>query len=257
MMNVEKNTTAAHFGPGEAGKRRSHIFEQYAALFEQSPYALPEKLSDFAKFVPREALGRFLVKYEIFKRVLGVQGSVLECGVYAGAGLIAMAQISELLEPLNHQRSIVGFDTFAGFPAVSEHDTSDSQSVLRRAGELASDRVDLEKSIELLNSTRYLKHIPKVKLVVGDMCETIPQYVQQNPHLVVSLLYLDADLYEPTKVALDHLVPRMPRGSVIAFDELNDPFWPGETQAVLEGIGIRNLRIERSFATSISFAVLD
>ena len=74
----------------------------------------------------------------------------------------------------------------------------------------------------------------------------------------LALLYVDLDLYEPTKAALEHLVPRMPKGSIIAFDQLNSSAWPGETTAVLQTLGIRNLRIERvPFETARSFAVLD
>ena len=57
------------------------------------------------------------------------------------------------------------------------------------------------------------------------------QFVQQNSQLLISLLFLDFDLYEPTKVALEQMVPRMPKGAVLAFDELDNPIWPGETQA--------------------------
>jgi len=72
------------------------------------------------------------------------------------------------------------------------------------------------------------------------------------------LVYLDVRVFEPTKVAIENFIPRMPKGSIIAFDELNSKNWPGETIAVLETIGIRNLRIERSiFDTMPSFAVLE
>ena len=37
------------------------------------------------------------------------------------------------------------------------------------------------------------------------------------------------------------LLPRMPRGAVVAFDELDNPMWPGETMAMLSNFGIRNL----------------
>ncbi len=73
----------------------------------------------------------------------------------------------------------------------------------------------------------------------------------------MSLLYLDLDVYEPTKVAIENLLPRMPRGAVIVFDELNAPNWPGETAAVMESVGVRNLSIERfEFDSLISYAVL-
>ena len=90
------------------------------------------------------------------------------------------------------------------------------------------------------------------------MAETLPQYLEENPHLVVSLLHLDMDLYEPTKIMLQHLLPRIPKGGIIAFDELNQDAWQGETIAVMEEIGIPNLRLKRcSFGTTLSYAVIE
>ena len=50
----------------------------------------------------------------------------------------------------------------------------------------------------------------------------------------------------------------MPKGSILVFDELCDPYFPGETLAVDEVFGIKNLKIERLPITArISYAVLD
>ena len=69
---------------------------------------------------------------------------------------------------------------------------------------------------------------------------------------------MDFDLYEPTRVALKHFLPRMPRGAVVAFDELDNPLWPGETQAMLEFLEEYRLRLKRCpFDPYISYAVLD
>jgi hypothetical protein len=75
---------------------------------------------------------------------------------------------------------------------------------------------------------------------------------------VVSLLFLDFDLYEPTKVAIETFLPRMPKGAIIAFDELDNPIWPGETMALLESIGFNRLKLQRlEWDPYISFAILD
>ena len=88
--------------------------------------------------------------------------------------------------------------------------------------------------------------------------ESIPQFVSEHPHLLVSLLFLDFDLYEPTLTALQRFVPRMPRGAVLAFDELDNPLWPGETQALRDFFKERMPRIERlDFDPYIGFAILD
>ncbi|EUA12076.1 putative dTDP-6-deoxy-L-hexose 3-O-methyltransferase [Mycobacterium kansasii 732] len=97
-----------------------------------------------------------------------------------------------------------------------------------------------------------------MELVKGDAQQTIPAYLADNQHTVVALLYLDFDLFEPTLAAIRTFLPRMPKGAVLAFDELNQKYWPGETLAVLESAGIRNLRIRRfPFTPQISYAVLD
>ena len=70
------------------------------------------------------------------------------------------------------------------------------------------------------------------------------------------MLYLDVDLYEPTKKLIEVLAPRIPRGGIIAFDEINTRFHPGETIAADETFGIPNLRIKRfPFGTSITYAI--
>ena len=216
-----------------------------------------EKLENFSKYVSRQSITYFLARYEIFKKILNVQGSIIECGVLFGGGLISFAQFSAIFEPINHQRKIIGFDTFSGFPNISKKDSSKVSDFSHRGGYGIDSYNDLKKCIKLYDSNRFLNHIPKVDLVKGDATKTIPQYLKKNPQTIISLLYLDFDLYEPTKVALENFVPRMPKGGVIVFDELNDAAFPGETLAVLDTLGIRNLKIQRNFHTYMSYVVLE
>jgi hypothetical protein len=112
--------------------------------------------------------------------------------------------------------------------------------------------------IEHYDRDRFLGHIPKVELVKGDITLTAPEFVSSHPHLVVSLLFIDCDLFEPTKAALEAFLPRMPRGAILAFDELDNPIWPGETLAVLEALGLRSLRLQRlEWDPYIAFAEID
>ena len=168
---------------------------------------------------------------------------------------MAWAQFSAILEPTNHQRRIIGFDTFKGFPKLSDQDRA-SESGDARAGGLAVDSYDhLHECVELFDMNRFVGHVPKVELVRGDATKTIPQYVEENPQLIVSLLYLDFDIYEPTVTALKNFLPRMPKGAIIAFDELNSKDWRGESVAVLESLNLNDYKIERfPFGSFISFA---
>ena len=66
----------------------------------------------FTKYARRHELARFMVQHELFKKIQNVKGSIVECGVYQGAGVMAWAKLAETLEPYNFLRKVYGFDTF-------------------------------------------------------------------------------------------------------------------------------------------------
>ncbi len=125
---------------------------------------------------------------------------------------MAWAQFSAILEPINHQRKIIGFDTFSGFSSIAEEDETGISEHAKMGGLAIDSFQDLQECIRLYNMNRPLSHIEKVKLVRGDIKETVPLFLQENPHTVVSLLHLDVDVFEPTSVALEYFVPRIPQG---------------------------------------------
>lgn len=202
----------------------------------------PEEIADnFPLFITRQRLAQFLVRHELFKKILNVKGSIVECGVYKGSSLMFFAELSAAYEPYALNREIIGFDTFAGFPSVNNKDGGYAE-----VGGLSDVNFEtIEKSIKLFDANRSIGHVPKVKLVKGDATQTIPKYFSDNPHIIVALLYLDFDIYEPTKVALDTILPRMPKGSIIAFDELNEKRWEGETTALFETFDINKYEIKK------------
>ena len=233
-----------------------------AELFEVAGGSVAERLSDFEKWVSRPALLRFAARYELFRRVLDVKGSIVECGVRGGGGLMAWAKLCSTFEPFALHRRVIGFDTFEGFPSLSDADRPSA------GGALAEHRVggfgpahdmhgELSELIALYDRRRILGNHTKVELVRGDACETIPAYVANNRHLLVALLFLDFDIYAPTRAALQHLLPRMPKGAVLAFDEVNTVNWPGETEAMLEMLDLRNLELKKfPFDPNVAYAVL-
>ena len=229
---------------------------QIAEIFQSSADELAVRLANLPRYMRRSHVTRFAALYELFKLVLPVKGSIVECGVFRGFSLMTFAQLSAALEPTNLTRRIYGFDTFGGFPAVTDMDSPTDTGV--RVGDLAATSYDeLLRLIDVYDADRFLGHIPKLSLVKGDVNDSIPRFVAEHSHLVISLLFLDLDLYEPTVTALRHFVPRMPKGSVLAFDELDNPIWPGETMAVLDEVGLGNLELRRfSFDPYIGYAVL-
>ncbi len=226
-------------------------------IFEESSDSIEVKLQNFPKYVRRQHLKRFLAFYEIFKLILPLKGSIVECGIFRGFGLMSWAKLSAILEPENLTRRIYGFDTFEGFPSVHPKDKNAGQKI-ESGGLAAHSYEELLQLIQEYDNDRFLGHIEKVKLITGDMVKSIPEFLQSNQQLIVSLLFMDCDLYEPTQIALKHFVPRMPKGSILAFDELDNPIWPGETLALLETLGIRNLKLQRiEWDPYISYVILE
>ena len=228
-----------------------------ARIFDSNSDSTEQKLENFPKYVRRQHLKRFLAMYEIFKLALPVKGSVVECGVFKGFGVMTWAKLSAMLEPENLTRRIYAFDSFSGFPRVHPNDKN-SVSPVVEGGLLADSYDELQALLKEYDRDRFLGHIDKVHLVKGDVIHTVPAFLRSHPHLVVSLLFLDLDLFEPTRIALEYFLPRMPKGALLVFDELDNPMWPGETLALVEAVGLRRCSLRRlDWDPYISFAVLD
>lgn len=253
---IEKNGPAL-----EGGFRTSDeqaVGPRLRELFDRSTDTFERKLDNFPKYVRRQALTKTLVQYEIFKRAQHVKGSIVECGVLRGGSLFTWFHLSAILEPVNFTRRIYGFDTFDGFPSIAPQDHAPASEHVDAGGLQADCYDELLQLIRVHDSNRLLNHIDKVHLIRGDATKSIPSFIDTHPHLVVSLLYLDFDLYEPTCAAIEHFLPRMPRGAIVAFDELDNPLWPGETKAAMERFGLNRLRIERlDFDPYVGFATIE
>jgi hypothetical protein len=233
--------------------------QQLADLFETSTLPVAARLDTFPRYVTWEWLARFTNLYELYRLILPVKGAIVDGGVLWGFSFMSFLRLRRILEPRRTDRYIYGFDSFEGFPAVSAEDQppgGDPPPI----GHLNAGPAALEELQALLAANDpglSPATVWRDQLIAGDARETMPRFVADNPNLVVSLLFLDFDLYEPTRVALDTFVPRMPRGAVIAFDELGSPEWPGETLAVMDTLGVANLRLRRLEPyVGLSYAVI-
>ena len=81
----------------------------------------------------------------------------------------------------------------------------------------------LDKVIQLQESVNPLNHIKKFEVIKGDAVTKLDDYLNEHPETIVALAYFDFDIYKPTKQCLELISSRLTKGSVIGFDELNDP----------------------------------
>ena len=181
----------------------------------------------------------------------------MEFGVQYGASLSLLCKLRGIYEPYNYSRKIIGFDTFSGFEASI---ISEEKKMGWKKGDYSVPKGYeniLEKLLSFEEKSSPVNHIKKFELVKGDATKTLSTYLKKNPHTVVGMAIFDMDVYKPTKEVLKILKDRLFKGSVLVFDETNHPEFPGQTKALLETIGFRNLELN-SFhgATYCSWAIL-
>ncbi len=225
---------------GEQVASRAEFFQ----MFKQSPLPESELLSNLGLYLNRQTLSRILFMHELYQKVIDVHGVIMEFGVRWGQNLALFESFRGIYEPYNYNRKIVGFDTFAGFPEV---DVKDGERVA--AGDYGvTDGYEayLEGVLQYHESESPIAHKKKFELVKGDACGTIEEYLRRHPETIVALAYFDFDIYLPTRKCLEAIRDRLTRGSVLAFDELNCPEFPGETLAVKEVLGLDRYAIRRS-----------
>jgi hypothetical protein len=231
---------------------------QLVEALKQTPIPDEELLAQLGLYLTRQTLARILFMHELYRLVLDVPGVLFELGVRWGQNLALWSSFRGMYEPYNHTRRIVGFDTFAGFPRISEED-GDAAVAVESAYDVGEGYDDHLREL-LRNHERAspLSHLERFELVVGDAVETVPRYLIERPETIVALAYFDFDLYEPTRAALEAIRPHLPRGAVLGFDQLSSRTFPGETRAVQEVLGVPSLRLVRSqYAAQACYAVLD
>jgi O-methyltransferase len=168
-------------------------------------------------------------------------GDFAECGVWRGGSVMAMAQELKRLGSLD--RRLWLYDTFAGMTAPTEHDveadTGKTAAQMMATTDLGdgnnvwahATRGDVEAN---LATTGY--PMENFVLVEGDVAVTLHESVPDQ----ISLLRLDTDWYESTRLGLEVLYPRLVVGGVCILDDYGH--WQGARAAVDEYFAARGHR---------------
>jgi hypothetical protein len=226
------------------GRRRTEAEEQF---FQQRTAALARTDAEYVASAPfvfadRITVTAALSRIELFKMVMDIPGAIIECGVYRGNSLMLYMHLSAILEPYAINRSIIGFDTFAGFTSIDQQqDPKDINAKMFSD----TDPTLIQEMIDANDLVRPVNRIPRCQLVKGDIALTAPEFVTTRPDLVVAMLILDTDLYESTKVALQTFLPLMPKGGVVVLDEVAYVNFAGETTALKEILDLNKVELKR------------
>ena len=218
----------------------------FQRLFEETPIPSNELLQNIGLYLKRQDISNIIFMHELYKKIIDVHGVVIEFGTRWGQNLALFESFRGMYEPYNHNRKIIGFDTFEGFPSV--HKKDGKHEVIRKGSFNVTNGYEnhLESILNFHETESPISHIKKFEIIKGDAIEQTEIYLKKNPHTIIALAYFDFDLYEPTKKCLELIKPFITKGTIIGFDELNHTDYPGETIAFKEVFGLDSFKITRS-----------
>ncbi|ACS81681.1 crotonobetainyl-CoA--carnitine CoA-transferase [Maridesulfovibrio salexigens] len=236
----QKETFSTRVGSTNTEVDRKH---ETAQRLRASSIPNSELLDNLGLYLTRQNLSRINFMQMLYQKIVPVHGVIMEFGVRWGQNMALFSTLRGIHEPYNYNRKVIGFDTFSGFPSVS---AQDGEHVgIGDYGVTTGWYDELNELLDFHNQNAPIPHKKKYELVKGDASETLPGYLKSNPETIVALAYFDFDIYQPTHDCLSAILPYLTKGSILAFDELNVPDFPGETIALKEILGLSKYAIRR------------
>jgi len=211
---------AAQYTPADTLQTGDEEFEKL--LKKIRPYTMLSKQRLFSLFS--------LAKQVCIHRV---PGNFVECGVAAGGSSALMAWV--ISKYSDKPRKIFSFDTFEGMPeptAFDQHEGVEANATGWGTGTCAA---PIRSLMDIATQLGVENGVVPVK---GFFQDTLP--VKRSEIGPISMLHLDADWYESTKVILDNLFDQIVESGALQVDDYGH--WEGCKRAVHEFEQARGLR---------------
>lgn len=151
-----------------------------------------------------------------------IKGDIIESGVANGRQVCLALEVLKYYQEVDFK--IFLYDTFQGMVQPGKYDykiwEKDNVKSIKKYEESLNENktsswqnYSLEQVKENISKTEY--PADKIKFVVGNVINTIPKNIHEN----ISLLRLDTDFYDSTKVELEYLFPKVVKGGIIILDD--------------------------------------
>jgi hypothetical protein len=232
--------------PSAMDSKTLNVRDEILDSLLNSPIARNELIRQLGVYLLPMELKRFLFFDSLYRQLINVPGVIVEFGCRWGQNLATLQNLRSIYEPYNYRRHILGFDTFSGLKGVGEQDGAHEIANDGTYGVTAGYESHLERLLLLKESQSPISEMKKFELIKGDAVETFSKYITEHRETLIAFAYFDMDIYKPTVECLKLLKPHLTKGSIVGFDELNFPAFPGETIAFQEAIGSNNIWLKRN-----------
>jgi hypothetical protein len=203
---------------------------QYSTDFSREQITLFEQVKPFTMTSIERVIS--LVKAIEYVSTNNIEGAIVECGVWRGGSMMAVAQT--LLQCADTSRHLYLFDTFEGMPKPSEEDKDlygkSASKIISNQTKQPENSQWCYASLDEVEKNLALTGYPRnqIHFVQGKVEDTIPLETLES----IALLRLDTDWYESTIHELKHLYPKLVHGGVLIVDDYGH--WEGARKAVDE-----------------------
>lgn len=205
----------------------------YPADFDSFHIDIIEQVKACTMTSPERLFG--LIEAVRYLETNEVPGNFVECGVWKGGSMMAVALTLKKLGEMN--RHLYLYDTYEGMTPPTEADLSfqgeGAAELLKKELNKKEESViwaysSLDEVKKNILSTGYPES--HIHFIQGDVLKTIPENAPDS----IALLRLDTDWYESTRHEMLHLYPLLVSRGVLIIDDYG--FWRGSRQAVDEYI---------------------
>jgi hypothetical protein len=195
-------------------------FVTYPLEFE--PFLFPTKNTS--------ASSKLIAHYELFKKIAHLDGSIIKCGITAEEGFTRFAMFKQMAGAAIQQKMIA----FQKHTPLFEEEVNEFGTVTLK---VKNSKLSTETIQEKLRESGINQ---EVQFVPGVVCDSIPEYLMENPELKIALLNIDLDDYSGAMTTLEFLYPRLVSGGILIVDNhykhlseykaINDYFHPRKVQ---------------------------
>lgn len=195
-------------------------------VHDDQPQRVYDAFNEFIFSSDRKLFAKLISKYFFADLTKNIPGDVVELGVFKGSGVVSWLKALQIAS-VNHKKTL-GFDFFDDEGLLESINSSD-KDVMRS---LFADRgFDPNGYDEVLKALLENAKFNNFELIKGDVTDTVPVFLEENPGFRASIINFDMDIEEPTEVCLELLWPRVCVGGVLIFDEYAINEWT-ESNAV-------------------------
>lgn len=154
-----------------------------------------------------------------------ILGDFVECGIYKGGNLIIARAF---MESVNDIRKIWGYDTFTGMTPPDISIDGDKSKKWNTSSKCEASYQEVHDYLQ-----KFFIIDQNIALIKGNVNETL--LLENNKPKNISILRLDTDFYDSTKVELETLYEKLSIGGYLIIDDYGH--WQGCKKAVDDFFG--------------------